>query len=106
MPIPCGARLELSVEFLNPVERFKHLGRVVRCTDVQRDLIVVYRIGVELLRRSGSADTAWQKAVERRRDLIIGGSLPQQNDNRFEDDVKRGANTGGEHENEESPTGA
>jgi hypothetical protein len=74
---------------------------VVQCRDAQRDVILAYRVGVKLLRRSGSEHAAWQEAVERRRDLLSGESLAQQNDCLSSANTERATNTGGENENEE-----
>jgi hypothetical protein len=106
MPIPSGARLELSVEFSGPVERFRRNGCVVQCRDTQRDVILAYRVGVKLLPCSDSEHAAWQEAIERRRCGLGGEPLAQQNDCHSSDSTGRAVSAGAENDSGGAPAGA
>ena len=64
--VPVGSLLKLQVELTQPLDTFYHLARVVWARNVDQDVVLSYRIGVEITETLQNRASDWAVIIRRK----------------------------------------
>jgi hypothetical protein len=64
--VPVTSRLKLQVELTEPLATFRHVGRVVWARHIDHDVVLSYRIGVEISETLDNRSSDWAATIRHR----------------------------------------